>query len=390
VLLESEEIPMQLRYGVNPHQAARLSMPDGGPLRLLGGAPSYINVLDAVNAWQLVREATRALGEPAATSFKHVSPAGAALAGPLDQTMRECWDLGEVGPLTAAYVRARDCDPKSSFGDMIAVSGPVDAELADFLSHVVSDGIVAPSFEDGTVEILKRKKRGSFVVFECDADYAPPEWERRDVFGVVLEQETDRLPIGSDLLKLMAGEALTDQAVRDALLGMVALRYTQSNSVVYVKDGMTLGIGAGQQSRVDCTRLAGSKTEVWWLRRHPTVRELNLVGEVSRQDRLNWQIIVAQGEPTEGQRHALGVVVAPGTLAELTAADRAAWMAELDGVTVVHDGFVPFRDNIDVAKRYGARSVVEPGGSLRTPEVVAACGELGITLVHTDTRLFHH
>jgi phosphoribosylaminoimidazolecarboxamide formyltransferase / IMP cyclohydrolase len=379
---------VQIRYGINPHQQARIT--DEGPLRLRAGSPSYINVLDAVNAWQLVREARAAVGVPVATSFKHVSPAGAAIAGPLDAAMRASWGLAddaEPGALTSAYIRARDCDPKSSFGDMIAVSEVVDHELADFLVGLMSDGIVAPGFEEGTVEKLAAKKRGSFVVFEADPGYVPPEWERREVFGVVLEQQADQLPIERSLLQLATGAEPSEQVVADALLGMVVARYTQSNTVVYVKDGMTLGIGAGQQSRVDCTRLAGEKASVWWLRREPAIRDLELAGDVGRQDRFNWQMMLAQGDMTELQWAALRELAPDAGLPE---SDRATWVAQLAGVTVVHDGFIPFRDNIDFAAGFGAACVVEPGGSLRTPEVVAACDELGITLIHTGTRLFHH
>jgi len=379
---------VQIRYGINPHQQARST--DDGPLRLRSGSPSYINVLDAVNAWQLVREARAAVGVPVATSFKHVSPAGAATAGPLDDAMRASWGLAagrEPGALTSAYIRARDGDPKSSFGDMIAVSEPVDHELADFLAGLVSDGIVAPGFAPGTVEKLAAKKRGAFVVFEVDADFTPPEWERREVFGVTLEQQVDRLPIERSLLRVATGGEPGEQVVADALLGMIVARFTQSNTVVYVKDGMTLGIGAGQQSRVDCTRLAGEKASVWWLRRAAAIRDLRLSGDVSRQDRFNWQMMLAQGDMTSLQRVALRAI-APD--AELSDDARAAWVEQLSGVTVVHDGFIPFRDNIDFAAGYGASCVVEPGGSVRTPEVVAACDELGITLIHTGTRLFHH
>lgn len=381
---------MELRYGVNPHQSARVSIPDGGPLRLLAGQPSYINLLDALNAWALVREARATLNAPAATSFKHVSPAGAAIAGELDETMQAVWGVRDPSPITSAYVRARDCDPKSSFGDLIALSDPVDTELAELLTGVVADGIVAPGYDEGTIEILAAKKRGSFVIFEANPAYAPPAWEQREVFGVTLEQELDQLPLTPALLDVATGEPLSAQAVADALLGMLVMRYTQSNSVCFLRGGMTLGIGAGQQSRVDCTRLAGAKAEVWWMRRHPTVRGLTLTSGGSRQDLLNWQMIVAQGDMTLSQRHALAELIPGGVTAVIDEAEREAWMAQLDDVTVVHDAFIPFRDNIDFARHYGARTVVEPGGSVREAEVQAACEELGVTLVRTGTRLFHH
>ena len=349
---------MDLRYGLNPHQAARVI--DRGPLNVLNGTPSFINVLDALTAWHLVREASAALGAPVATSFKHVSPAGAATAGDVDSTMRSSWGLGRstVGTLTSAYVRARDCDPKSSFGDMIAVSEPVDIELAEFVRGVIADGIIAPGFEPGAVEILARKKHRSFCVFEVDPRHEPPAWERRDVYGVVLEQERDRQPITADSLR-----GLPDDAVADGLLGMITLRHTASNSVTFVRDGMTIGVAAGQQSRVDSTRLAGEKAAVWWGRRDPAAREPAFAPKRPRQERLNEQMQRASHLPDA---------------------------APLDHVTMVSDGFLPFRDNVDVAREYGVRHIVEPGGSTRTPDVRAACREHGITLVHTGIRLFRH
>lgn len=380
---------MDMRYGVNPHQQARVGEGSPQPVRLLNGSPSYINVLDALNAWPLVREARAALGAPVAASFKHVSPAGVAVAGSPDETMRDVWGLGAgpVGPLTSAYVRARDADPKCSFGDMIAVSEPVDLELAEFLARVISDGIVAPGFEEGALEVLSRKKKGAFLVFEAVPGFVPPKWERRSVYGMVLEQEQDALPITADCLTMAEGQFGT-QAVNDALLGMITVRYTQSNSVAYLRDGMTLGIGAGQQSRVDCTKLAGAKAANWWMRRNPLVRELSLPEEMSRQDRLNWQIRFAEGDMTAGEWEAFREVA--GDTEPVPADQRLAWGEQLDEVTLASDGFIPFRDNVDYAGRYGVRYIVEPGGSLRTPEVAAACREHGIALAHTGIRLFHH
>ncbi|WP_027503235.1 phosphoribosylaminoimidazolecarboxamide formyltransferase [Rhodococcus sp. UNC363MFTsu5.1] len=384
---------MDLRYGMNPHQRARITPPEAPPVRVIHGSPSLINYLDALNGWQLVREAAAVTGVPAAASFKHVSPAGAALAGDVDEAMRRAWDLGDgdVGAVTAAYVRARDIDPRSSFGDFVAVSEPVDRELADLLSGVVSDGIIAPGFAPGTVEILARKKRGTFLILEVDASYEPPSWEHREVFGMVLEQERDQTPITADLLRVVHGAALRPGTIRDALLGMVTLRYTQSNSVAYVKDGMTIGVGAGQQSRVDCTRLAGTKAGIWWLRRLPAIEALEFVEGMSRQDRLNWQVRLAEDGVTDSQWTALTAQVASlAQVTEVEDADRVGWLARLTEATLVSDGYIPFRDNIDHASRFGVRYVVEPGGSTRTGEVVEACRELGLTLIHTGTRLFHH
>lgn len=381
---------MEMRYGVNPHQKARIGKGSPQPVKLLNGSPSYINVLDALNAWPLVREASAALNLPVAASFKHVSPAGVAVAGSPDPTMREVWGLGDghIGPLTSAYVRARDADPKCSFGDMIAVSEPVDLELASFLARVISDGIVAPGFEEGALEILSRKKKGAFLVFEADPDFQPPRWEQRSVYGMLLEQEQDALPVTADCLQMAEGPELGPRAVADALLGMVTVRYTQSNSVAYLRDGMTLGIGAGQQSRVDCTKLAGAKAANWWMRRNPSVRGLTFPAAMSRQDRLNWQIRFAEGDMTPGEWDAFREVA--GDSEPVPADARRAWGEQLDKVTLASDGFIPFRDNVDYASRYGVRYIVEPGGSLRTPEVATACREHGIALAHTGIRLFHH
>ncbi len=382
---------MDLRYGMNPHQAARAWGIGAGPVRVLAGAPSYINMLDALNAWHLVREADLTLGQPVAASFKHVSPAGVACAGRLDDAVAGVWGLsGSEGPLTSAYARARDADPKSSYGDMIAISRVVDVELADLLSRVVSDGIIAPGFAEGTVALLANKKRGTFLIFEADQSYQPPVQETREVFGIRLEQDVDRLPITAGLLKVAHGRPLAPAAIDDALLGMVTLRYTQSNSVAYVRDGMTVGVGAGQQSRIDCTKLAGAKTAVWWMRRHPSLPMIPFRTDLPRQERVNWQVRCAEGDLTAAEHTFFqqALVAPPPPLPD--AAQRRSWMRRLDGVTLTSDGHIPFRDNIDAAARYDVGNVVEPGGSHRSPDVARACASHGITLVHTGLRLFHH
>lgn len=382
---------MQLRYGINPHQRARVAGPDlagSAPVLVRNGQPSYINLLDALNGWQLVREAAVAIGGPVAASVKHASPAGVACAGTLDETAIQTWRLGAgVGPLTSAYARARDADPKSSFGDMIAVSNPVDAELADLVRQIVADGIVAPGFEPGTVATLAAKKHGQFLVLEADLGYQPSAWERRDVFGLLLEQERDLDPISAELLA--GGSTLPESAARDALLGLVTLRYTQSNSVALVRDGMTLGIGAGQQSRVDCVKLAAAKTRVWWLRRHDLIRAMPMLPGMPRQDRLNWQVRLAEGDMTPGQRAEFSRLF-PGGPDVLSGSARAQWIERLDEVTLTSDGYLPFRDNVEHARQVGVRHVVEPGGSTRSAEVAAACAEHGMTLTRTGLRLFHH
>jgi phosphoribosylaminoimidazolecarboxamide formyltransferase / IMP cyclohydrolase len=382
---------MELRYGMNPHQAAHATFPaDGAPVRILSGEPSYINMLDALNGWQLVREAASATGSAAAASFKHVSPAGVAVAGQLDESARTSWrSEAATGSLTSAYIRARDADPKSSFGDMIAVSEPVDADLANFVAGVVSDGIIAPGFESSAVGVLAPKKQGTFLVIEADPAYQPPEWEQRDVFGLVLAQHRDTAPVRPELVSVADGPRLPPGAVRDALLGLAAVRYTQSNSVALVADGAALGIGAGQQNRVDCVRLAAAKAATWWLRRHNQIRDLPTVPGMLRQERLNWQIRMADADMTPSQLAEFGRLF-PGIEPYLDPAERARWLARLDDVTLISDGFLPFRDNIDYASRVGVRHVVEPGGSSRADDVAAACADYGITLVRTGLRLFHH
>jgi AICAR transformylase/IMP cyclohydrolase PurH len=365
---------MELRYGTNPHQQATAAPVAGGrwPIRILNGTPSYINLLDVLNGWQLVREASLTTGKAAAASFKHVSPAGAAVAGPIDDVVAELYrvEAGSVSNATNAYLRARDADPKCSYGDLAAVSEPVDAELADVLGRVVCDGIVAPGFETGVVRALSRKQGGRLLVVEADQYFTPPADEAEDVWGVRLTQQRDRAPISTALLTDVTGRRPTATTVEDLLLGMVVLRYTQSNSVCYLRDGATLGIGAGQQSRVDCTRLAGSKVDTWWLRRHPDVRHLRLPAGLRRQDRINAQIdFIDHG---------------------LSGAERDAWLAQLSGVAFASDGLLPFRDNVDEAARHGVDAIAEPGGSVRSAEVEDACREHGVTLARTGLRLFHH
>jgi AICAR transformylase/IMP cyclohydrolase PurH len=397
---------VELRYGTNPQQqtaGAAPVHPGRWPVRVVHGNPSYINMLDALNSWQLVNEAARALDRPAAASFKHVSPAGAAVAGPLDAVTAELYDVDRtgVGPLTSAYLRARDADPKSSYGDFAAVSRPVDAELAEVLSRVVCDGVIAPGYAPGTVATLSRKKNGRFLVMEADPAFVPPESEVREVFGLRLTQQRDAVPLSASLLDDVVCGTLTTAAADDLLLGLIVLRYTQSNSVCYLRDGVTLGIGAGQQSRVDCTRLAGAKADAWWLRRHPAVRALAFRPEVRRQDRINWQIRFIEGDLTPDERTRLTAALAApaaaasdngdvGTAVELTEEQRGGWLAKLSDVAFVSDGSLPFRDNVDHAHRHGVRAIAEPGGSVRSDEVEDACRTHGITLARTGLRLFHH
>jgi phosphoribosylaminoimidazolecarboxamide formyltransferase/IMP cyclohydrolase len=377
-----------MRYGMNPHQPATI-VAGHGP-RIINGEPSMINYLDALNAFELVREADDAAGAPAAASFKHVSPAGAALAGPVDPTAARVWRVDEPdgGGLLSAYVRARDADPKSSFGDVVALSRPVDLATAGFLRTVICDAVIAPGFEPGAAGILAAKRDGRFLVLEADPAVRPPATERRDVLGVTIEQQRDTAPIGA----AVPDDAALDPATRaDALLGLVTLRYTQSNSVALVRGGAAIGIGAGQQNRVDCVRLAAAKARTWWLRRHPFVDELPPVDGMGRQDRLNWQIRFAGREMTAGQLaefQALFGDEARGRYDDETWRDQ--WLAALSGVTLASDGFLPFRDNVEYAAAAGVTTIVEPGGSARTDEVAASAAAHGIAHVQTGLRLFHH
>jgi AICAR transformylase/IMP cyclohydrolase PurH len=298
---------MQLRYGMNPQQAtgrATPVIPGSCPVRVVHGQPSFVNMLDALNGWQLVREAAQLLGRPAAASFKHTSPAGAALAGPVDDVAAAPYgiDGDSLSEVASAYLRARDADPKSSYGDFAAVSCPVDADLAGLLAGVVCDGIIAPGYAPGTVATLGRKRSGRFLVMEADVAFTPPRRESREVFGVRLTQDRDQAELSASLLRVVTGPPLAEAAVSDLLLGMAVLRYTQSNSVCYVRDGMTLGIGAGQQSRVDCTRLAGAKADTWWLRRQPAFSALPFASGLSRQEKVNWQVRLIEADLTR-QEH---------------------------------------------------------------------------------------
>jgi len=385
---------MQLKYGTNPHQryaAIEPVTPGRSPVEVLNGTPSLINFLDALNAWQLVRELRAALALPAAASFKHVSPAGAAVAAPLDDTLRRVYEVEgrELSPAALAYVRARGADPKCSFGDFVSLSDVVDRDTADFLKGVVSDGIIAPGYDPAALDILKGKKSGGFIVMKADAAYEAPAREKREVFGLVLEQDRNDHRIGRADLKDVKCGALTDDATRDLVLGLITLKYTQSNSVGYAWGGQMIGIGAGQQSRVDCTKLAGSKADIWHLGRHPKVLALAFKPEVKRQERINYRIRYIEGDLTREERALFESVLAKPA-EPLTDGEKKAFLAEITGVSLVSDGFIPFRDNVDHAAKHGVKFIAEPGGSARDEEVLGACREYGMTLVHTNLRLFHH
>ena len=385
---------MDLRYGANPHQSFAAAEPldsDHAPIRLVNGAPSLINLLDALNAWQLVREVRAALGLPAATSFKHVSPAGAAVPTPLPEDLQLAYEVAgkELSPLATAYVRARGADPKSSFGDFVALSDPLDLVTAKVLKTVVSDGLIAPGFEEGALEIVAAKKKGNYLVFEADPSFEPPATETREVFGMRISQDRNNRPVTpAEVAEPVCGE-LDDAMRRDLILGLITMKYTQSNSVGFAHDGQMIGIGAGQQSRVDCTKLAGAKADVWHLRRHPRILGLPFRKGTKKQARINWRVRAIEGDLTASEQRDLEAAL-DGPYAPLTAVEKAEWLAQLTDVSMVSDGFIPFRDNIDHASRHGVTAVAQPGGSMRDEEVQAACREHGITMVHSDLRLFHH
>jgi phosphoribosylaminoimidazolecarboxamide formyltransferase / IMP cyclohydrolase len=385
---------MQLKYGCNPHQRFASVEPvaaGAGPLEVLSGSPSMINLLDALNGWQLVRELRAALQLPAAASFKHVSPAGAAVAVPLESDLQRAYEVQSqtLSPAATAYVRARGADPKSSYGDFVALSDTVEPDTARFLRGVVSDGIIAPGYTPEALEILRVKKDGAFIVLRADPDFRPPARESREIFGLRLEQDRNAHAITrGDLRELVCG-ALTPDAERDLVLGLITLKYTQSNSMGYALGGQMIGIGAGQQSRVDCTKLAGAKADVWHLMRHPQVQGLPFKKGVRRQERINWRVRYIEGDWTDAERKALADAL-DGPLEPLSSSEREKWLRELTGVSLVSDAFIPFRDNIDHASRHGVRFVAHPGGSTRDEEVADACREYGMTLVTTGIRLFHH
>jgi len=383
-----------LKYGCNPHQPyAAIEALEGAtsPVTIRNGKPSMINLLDALNAWQLVAELRAALDLPAAASFKHVSPAGAAVAVDLPDDLAQSYEVAgrELTPLATAYVRARGADPKCSFGDFVALSDRVDVATANFLKGVVSDGVIAPGFDDEAYEILASKKGGGFIVIEADPNFEPPEREERELFGLKLIQDRNNRAVTlSDLDDLKCG-ALTPEAKRDLVLALITLKYTQSNSVGYALGGQMIGIGAGQQSRVDCTKLAGSKADVWHLGRHPKVLGLKFKEGVKRQERINWRVRFIEGDITPSEEQSFAEVLA-APLELLSAEEKQTWVAKLDGVALASDGFIPFPDNIEQAQKHGVKFVAQPGGSTRDADIEAACRTYGIAMVHTSLRLFHH
>lgn len=385
----------RLRYGCNPHQSpARVYMKNGElPFEVLSSAPGYINLLDALNAWQLVRELNQATGLPAAASFKHVSPSGAAAAIPLSETLRKIYfvDDMELSPLATAYARARGVDRMSSFGDWIALSDTVDVPTAKLISREVSDGVIAPAYEPEALEILKKKKQGKYVVIQIDPAYQPDSTETRDVFGVTLEQRRNDRPITrADFTSIVTkNKDIPEDAIRDLLIASITLKYTQSNSVCFAANGQVIGVGAGQQSRVHCARLAGAKADLWRLRQHPHVLALPFKPDVKRPDRDNAIDQFLQPDVTDAEKANWSNIFIESPR-QLTAGERRAWLDGMSDVTLGSDAFFPFRDSIDRASKSGVKYIVQPGGSNRDEDVIAACNEYGMTMVFSGARLFHH
>ena len=389
---------LALKYGCNPNQKpSRIYMDDDRdlPIEVLGGRPGYINFLDAFNGWQLVRELKAATGLPAATSFKHVSPAGAAVGLPLDETLRKIYwvdDMGELSPLACAYARARGADRMSSFGDFIALSDVCDKDTASLIKREVSDGVIAPGFTDEALEILKAKKKGNYCVIKIDENYRPAPLEHKQVFGITFEQGRQELPIDDELLSNVVTEnkEIPEAAKRDLKIALITLKYTQSNSVCFVKDGQAIGVGAGQQSRVHCTRLAGQKADNWFLRQCPKVLDLQFVDGIRRADRDN-AIDVYIGEEYMD-------VLADGAWEKIfkvkpevfTREEKRAWLDQMKGVTLGSDAFFPFSDNIERAHKSGVQYIAEPGGSVRDDAVIECCNKYNMAMAFTGIRLFHH
>lgn len=386
---------MVLRYGCNPHQVpARIYKKEGElPFRVLNGTPGYINMLDALNSWQLVRELKQTLNLPAAASFKHVSPAGASVGLPLNDVLRKAYFVGdlEMSPLSAAYARARGADRVSSYGDFIALSDTVDVPTARLISREVSDGVIAPGYEKEALEILKPKKNGRYVVIEIDPDYNPPDIETREVFGIQFEQKRNSLVITGEILKNIVtdNKDLSPSAIRDILVATTAIKYTQSNTIGFAVDGQAIGIGAGQQSRIHCTRLAADKADRWFLRQHPTVLGMKWRKGVGRPERNNAIDLYLQGKLTAIERQNLEETIEK-IPPQLTPTEKSDWLNKLSGVALSSDAFIPFRDTIDRAQQSGVKYVVEPGNSVRDEDVIKACNEYGMVMIFSGIRLFHH
>lgn len=388
---------LKLKYGCNPNQQnARIFMEQGDlPITVLNGRPGYINLLDAFNSWQLVKELKKATGLPAAASFKHVSPAGAAVGIPLDDTLRKIYFVDanvELSPIACAYIRARGADRMSSYGDFIALSDICDAVTADYIAHEVTDGIIAPGYTEEALQILKGKRKGNYLVIQMEENYVPKVKEQKDVFGITFEQDRNNAEITEALFRNRPTKEkeMPESAIRDLLIAQITLKYTQSNSVCYVKDGQAIGIGAGQQSRIHCTRLAGNKADIWFLRQHPRVLGLPFKEDIRRPDRDNTIDVYLSDDDMD--------VLADGVWQEfftekpqrLSREEKKEWLQKMDHVCLGSDAFFPFGDNIERAHKSGVRYIAQAGGSIRDDHVIATCDEYGIAMAFTGLRLFHH
>ena len=389
---------LELKYGCNPNQKpSRIYMADGSelPIEVLNGRPGYINFLDAFNGWQLVRELKKATGLPAATSFKHVSPAGASVGRPMSDTLKKIYwvdDMGDLSPLACAYARARGADRMSSFGDFISLSDVCDADTARLIKREVSDGVIAPGYTDEALEILKAKKNGNYNIIKIDENYTPAPLEHKQVFGVTFEQGRQELPIDDELLSNIVTEnkEIPEEALIDMKISLIVLKYTQSNSVCFVKDGQAIGIGAGQQSRVHCTRLAGQKADNWWLRQCPKVMNLPFKEKIRRADRDNALDLYIGDEYMD--------VLADGAWENIftekpevfTKEEKREWLDKLTDVTLGSDAFFPFFDNIERAHKSGVKYIAQPGGSVRDDAVIDCCNKYNMAMAFTGIRLFHH
>ncbi|MCR4653716.1 MAG: phosphoribosylaminoimidazolecarboxamide formyltransferase [Eubacterium sp.] len=389
---------LQLKYGCNPNQKpSRIYMADGSdmPIKVLSGKPGYINFMDAFNGYQLVRDLKKATGLPAAASFKHVSPAGAAVGLPLTDTLKKIYfvdDMPELSPLACAYVRARGADRMSSFGDFISLSDVCDASTASVIKREVSDGVIAPGFTEEALAILGEKKKGNYVVIEIDPEYVPEPLEKRQIFGITFEQGRQELKIDDELLSNIVTENkdLPEDALRDLKIALITLKYTQSNSVCFVKDGQAIGVGAGQQSRVHCVRLAGQKADNWWKRQSPQVLNLPFKEGIRRADRDNAIDVYIGDEYMDVLRDGEWERVFTEKPPVFTEEEKRAWLDQMTGVTLGSDAFFPFSDNIERAHKSGVQYIAEPGGSLRDDAVIECCNKYGMTMAFTGIRLFHH
>lgn len=389
---------LMLKYGCNPNQKpSRIFMKDGSdlPITVLNGRPGYINFLDAFNSWQLVKELKVATGLPAAASFKHVSPAGAAVAVPLSDTLKKIYfvdDLDELTPMATAYARARGADRMSSYGDFVALSDECDAATAKLLAREVSDGVIAPSYSAEALEILKTKRKGTYNVIQIDSSYKPTLVEQKDVYGITFEQGRNEIEINESLLTNFPtkNKTFSDTAKRDLLIALITLKYTQSNSVCYAKDGQAIGIGAGQQSRIHCTRLAGNKADIWFLRQHPKVMNLPFKADIRRPDRDNTIDVYISDDYEDVLADGIWEQFFTEKPEVLTREEKKAWLSEQNGVALGSDAFFPFGDNIERAHRSGVDFIAQAGGSIRDDNVIETCDKYDIAMAFTGVRLFHH